>query len=141
MTLTLTLKSFFRPSGDTDRAIGPQHYVAGFESENGEQWGTLVPLEADDVEAVVLRGIALSLSMETDGTFHIEAEGRGDHVNEAIAASSEKARLALGTVVENALQPDLLSMEDDAPGELRVLHSRLSEALARVESAMRNIEE
>ena len=140
MTYTVTLRTFFRSSGETDLTMGPEHYLAGFESEDGEQWGAAVPLEPNDVESVVLHGIVFSLSMETNGTLHIEAEGHGDLVNEAIAASGESARSPLDIVVKNALQPDLLAMEDDALGELIVLRGRLSNALALVEGAMRNVE-
>ena len=141
MTYTVTLRTFFRSSGETDRTAGLEHYLAGFESNDGEQWGAAVPLEADDVDSVVLQGIVFSLSMEADGTLNVEAEGRGDLVNEAIAASGQNARAPLDIIVKNALQPGLLAMEDDALGELRTLHGRLSDALALVENAMRGIEQ
>ena len=103
MTYVVTLRAYFRSSGDTDRTIGPEHYLAGFESEHGEQWGAAVPLDPDDVESVVLGNIALLLSMDADGTIRIEAEGRGDLANEAIAASTDNAQSPLDEIVRNAL--------------------------------------
>ena len=71
----------------------------------------------------------------------IEAEGRSDLVNELIAASGEKARSPLDELVQNALQSDLLAMEDDALGELNALHGRLTSALEFVENAIRSVEQ
>jgi hypothetical protein len=138
MPNTVMLKTFFRSDRARGRETWPERYFAGFESEDGEQWGMSVPLEAEEVEAEVLKGIALSLSSEANGTLQIEAEGRGDNVNEVISSSA--ARSPLDVLIKNALQPDLLSMEDDPLEELRVLQRRLSNALSLVEQAMANYE-
>ena len=139
MSHSVTLKTFFRSDRSGESKFWPERYFAGFESEDGEQWGMSVPLEPDEVEAEVLKGIVLTLSVEANGTLHIEAEGRGDLVNEAISSSTNSP--PLDVIVENALQPDLLAMEDDHLAELRVLQSRLSNALSLVEQAMRTIEQ
>ena len=136
MARTVALTTFFRAEGGGDASVGPERYVAGFENEDGQPWGTAVPLEPDEVEAAVFSNVALSISMEANGTLRIEAEGRGDAANEAIVASSALARLPLDTVVRSALDLDLLAMEDDAARELRVLRSRLEAAIKMVDEAL-----
>lgn len=135
MPLTVTLTTFFRPDGDADPEIGPEQYLAGFEDQDGEPWGLTIPLEPDDVDAAVLSGIAFSISMELNGTLVIEAEGRGDAANEAIAKSGLPARL-IDDIVRTALDPDLVAMEDDPIGELRTLRGRLLEAIELVDQAL-----
>jgi len=141
MPLNVTLATFFRADRNADRTIGPEHYLAGFEDQDGEPWGLIVPLEPDDVEAVVLDGIAFSVSMQLDGTLLIEAEGRGDAANEAILASGSLARAPLDEVVRTALDPDLMAMEDKTVGELRTLRSRLTAALQLVDQALDDAKE
>ena len=136
MARTVALTTFFRAEGGDDASVGPERYVAGFENEDGEPWGTAVPLEPDEVEAAVFSDVAFSISIETNGTLRIEAEGRGDATNEAIMASSALARLPLDSVVRSALDPDLLAMEDDAARELRALHGRLEAAIRMVDEAL-----
>lgn len=136
MARTVALTTFFRAEGGGDASVGPEQYVAGFEDEDGQPWGTAVPLEPDEVEAAVFSNVAFSISMEANGTLRIEAEGRGDAANEAIVASSPLARLPLDTVVRSALDLDLLAMEDDAESELRALHSRLEAAIRIVDEAL-----
>lgn len=141
MPRTVTLKTFFRPSGDANRAVGPERYLAGFEDADGEPWGQAVPLEPDDVEAAVLSALVFSVSMELNGTLVVEVEGRGDGANEAIANSRHQARRPLDAVVRAALDPELLAMEDDALGELSTLRDRLANALRLVENALREGDE
>lgn len=141
MPLTVTLTTFIRPDGDADPTIGPKQYLAGFEDQDGEPWGLTVPLEPDDVDAAVLSEIAFSISMELNGTLLIEAEGRGDAANEAIAESGPPTRLRLDDVVPTALDPNLVAMEDDAIGELRTLRSRLAAALELVDQTLGEAED
>ena len=140
MPLTVILKTFFRPDGDADPAIGPEQYLAGFEDQDGELWGLTIPLEPDDVDAAVLGGITFSISMELDGTLQIEAEGRGDAANEAVVKSGSSARLSLDDVVRAALDPDLIGMEDDPVQELRTLRDRLAAALQLVDQTLGEVE-
>ena len=136
MARTVALTTFFRAEGGGDASVGPERYVAGLEDEDGEPWGTAVPLEPDEVEAAVFSNVAFSISMETNGTLRIEAEGRGDAANEAIVASSALARLPLDTAVRSALDTDLLAMEDGAVTELRALRNRLEAAIRMVDEAL-----
>ena len=80
--------------------------------------------------------------MEANGTLLIEAEGRGDAVNEAIAASGGLACLSLDAVVLQALEPALLAMEDDGAAELhlRTLRRRLETAIQMVDEALGSVE-
>ena len=137
MARTVVLTTFFRAEGGGDASVGPERYVAGFEDEDGEPWGMAVPLEPDEVEAAVFSHVAFSISMETNGTLRIEAEGRGDAANEAMVASSALARLPLDTAARSALDPELLAMEEDAARELRALRSRLEAAIRMVDEALR----
>lgn len=136
MPLTVTLTAYFRPDAAADPLIGPERYVAGFEDPDGEPWGISVPLEPDDVDAVVLAGIAFSISMELDGTLLIEADGRGDAANEAIAKRGHLARLPLDEIVRAALDADLMAMEDNAEAALGTLRGRLLEAIELVDQAL-----
>ena len=80
--------------------------------------------------------------MEANGTLLIEAEGSGDAVNEAIAASGGLARLSLDAVVQQALEPALLAMEDDGAAELllHTLRRRLKTAIRMVDEALGSVE-
>lgn len=76
MPRNVTLNTFFR----ADSTAEPEHYLAGFEDEDGGQWGVAVPLEPEDVEAQILIGIAFSVWMQLDGTLLIEgALQEADH--------------------------------------------------------------
>jgi len=141
MPRNVTLTTFFRADRVADRTIGPEHYLAGFEDEDGDQWGLAVPLEPDDVEAQVLSGIAFTVWMQLDGMLLIEAHGRGDAVNEAILASGGLARRPLDDVIRNALEPHLPTIGDDFVEDLRSLRDRLVAALELVEEVLRDVGE
>ncbi len=55
MTRTIKLETFFEDACTDDRSSEPNQYVAGFKDEDGEPWGVLVPLSADDVDLLVLK--------------------------------------------------------------------------------------
>ena len=99
-----------------------------------------VPLDPDDVDPVVLGDVVFSVVIDTNGVLGIEAQGRTDRVNEQISASGERARSPLDVVVEEALQPDHLAMEDNVRGELDVLRARLARAMKLVDDALRNLD-
>lgn len=141
MPRTITLTTFFRPSDAAGRAVGPEYYLAGFEDTEGEQWGLAVPLEPNDVESAVLGTIAFSVTMELNGALVVEADGRGDAANEAIANFGRQARRPLDAVVREALDPKLLSMEDDVLEDLSTLRDRLANALRLVEDALHKEDE
>ena len=100
----------------------------------------VVPLDPDDVDPVILREIVFSLVVDTTGLIGIEAEGKSDLVNELIASSFKRARSPLDVIVQEALRPDLLAMEDDASGELGELRRRLVHAIELVDEAIRNLD-
>ena len=136
MSQILTLTTYFRARDGDNRAFGSPDYLAGFEDDNGESWGVAVPLEPDDVEPEVLRGVRFSILMGADGSLSIEAEGLGDAAVEAIARSGPMAHPSLDDLVRSALEPKLLAMEDDAEIELKTLQTRLARALALVGEAL-----
>lgn len=140
MSYSVNLRTFFRRADSGMSAPEAGQYLAGFEDLNGERWGMAVPLDPDDVDSVVLDGVVFSLVIDTLGVVGIEAEGRTDCVNELIAASGERARSPLDAIVQDALRPDLLAMEDDARGELNELRARLAHAIELVDNALRNLE-
>ena len=139
MTQTIKLETFFEKVGPDDRSSEPNQYLAGFRDEDGERWGVMVPLNADDVDPIVLGGIVFSLVIDTTGLIVIEAEGRSDRVNDLIASSSGRACLPLDTIVQESLRLDLLAMEDDAQADLSELRTRLVKAIELVDEAIRNL--
>ena len=141
MTRTINLATFFEKAGADERSGASNQYVAGFRDEDGESWGVVVPLDADDVEPIVMRGIAFSLVIDTTGLIGIEAEGKSDRIAELIASSGKRARSPLDTIVEAALRPDLLAMEDEASADLGELRERLVHAIELVDQAIRNLEQ
>ena len=136
MAETVRLKPFFRPERDADPRVGPERYVAGFEDMSGAPWGVSVPLEPHAVEATVLGGMAFSVALAADGTLRVEAEGRSDAVNEAIAASSPDAHGAIDSVVESTLDPALLDRDQETRQALETLRQRLRRALLLVDSVL-----
>mgnify|MGYP000058220046 CR=1 FL=1 len=136
MAETVRLKPFFRPERDADPRVGPERYVAGFEDASGTPWGVTVPLEPHAVEATVLGGIAFSIEMAADGTLRVEADGRSDAANEAIAAARPDGQGAIDTVVESTLDPFLLDLDPETRDELETLRQRLRRALALVDGVL-----
>ncbi len=82
-----------------------------------------------------------SLVVDTAGLLGIEAEGQSDRINELIALSGKRARSPLDTIVQDALRPDLLAMEDDACAELGELRERLVHAIELVDEAILNLDQ
>jgi hypothetical protein len=133
---TVRLKPFFRPERDADPRVGPERYVAGFEDMTGAPWGVSVPLEPHAVEATVLGGIAFSVAMTADGTLRVDAEGRSDAANEAIAAARLAGQGAIDSVVETTLDPTLLDHDPETRRDLETLRHRLRRALALVDGVL-----
>ena len=79
--------------------------------------------------------------IDTTGLIGIEAEGKSDRIAELIASSGKRARSPLDTIVEAALRPDLLAMEDEASADLGELRERLVHAIELVDQAIRNLEQ
>jgi hypothetical protein len=133
---TVRLKPFFRPERDADPRVGPERYVAGFEDMTGAPWGVSVPLEPHAVEATVLGGIAFSVAMAADGTLQVEADGRSDAANEAIAAARPAGQGAIDSLVERTLDPFLLDLDPETRRDLETLRHRLRRALALVDGVL-----
>jgi len=132
--------TFFRAADDeSGDPLGPAAYVTGFEDQDGEPWGMVIPLGPEDVEPVVLSGARFSISMRPDGNLLIEGDGLCDSAIEWISNQGIPAQAAVNELVREALRPDLLAMEDDAPAELRKLRDRLSESLKLVNQALRSL--
>ncbi|MBK1669810.1 hypothetical protein CKO28_17375 [Rhodovibrio sodomensis] len=136
MAETVRLKPFFRPERDTDPRVGPERYVAGFEDMTGVPWGVSVPLAPHAVEATVLGGIAFSVAMAADGTLRVEADGRSDAANEAIAVARPAGQGAIDCVVESTLDPVFLDLDPETRQELETLRHRLRRALALVDGVL-----
>ena len=136
MAENVRLKPFFRSERDADPRVGPERYVAGFEDMSGAPWGVSVPLDPHAVEATVLGGMAFSVAMAADGTLQVEADGRSDAANEAIAAGRPDGQGAIDTLVESTLDPFLLDLDPETRQELERLRHRLRRALALVDGVL-----
>ena len=137
---TVTLRAFFRPLEDElTEKLGPAAYAAGFEDQDGEQWGVMVPLGQEDVELTVLANAQFSVSMQLDGSLLIDADGLSDAANDQISKKGSLAQAAIDELVREALQPKLLTMEDDPQARIRELRHRLKETLALVEKVLQNL--
>lgn len=141
MSHLVTLSTYFRAADEesTD-PLGHTAYVAGFEDQDGEPWGVMIPLGSEDVEPVILANARFSISMRLDGSLLIDANGLSDAAIDRISKEETLAQPALDALVRDALQPEFLAMEDDPKANLQELRQHLKDALALVEEALRNLD-
>jgi hypothetical protein len=105
----------------------------GYTASSG---GTVFSIGAAAVEAAVLRKAQFSPALRPGGTLFAEPAGLEDEIIEAAIAAGDLPEAALSALVAQALAPDLLALEEDAPQELKKLKAELERSLALVESAM-----
>lgn len=107
---------------------GGENYVAKTEENS-------FALPASVVETAVLKKAAISPVLRTDGTVMGEPSGLDDEVIEAALTNGSLKVLSLSALVEQALAPHLLSMEDDPKELIAVIEQELNRARAAVEQA------
>jgi hypothetical protein len=98
--------------------------------------GTVFSIGAAAVEAAVLKKAQFAPVLRLNGAVFAEPEGLEDAVIEAAIAAGDLRETTLSALVTQALAPDLLALEENAPQELKKLKAELQRSLALVESVM-----
>jgi hypothetical protein len=122
---------------------GPLQKLDAFETAENEDrgytassGGTVFAIAAAPVEAAVLKKAQFAPVLRLNGTLFAEPAGLDDAVIEAAIAAGDLREAALSALVTQALAPDLLALEENAPEELEKLKAELERSLALVESVM-----
>lgn len=129
---------FFERFGEGEEGWTGESYVAGLRNPDGKTGGVEVLLPAEIVEQVVFAKSQLSLSLNPDGTFTLQADGLSHDTLDAASRSSITGQ-SLGSLLNECLHPDLVAMEDDAAADLASLRAQLSAGLAMVDRALEEL--
>lgn len=105
----ITVTPFFRPR-DED-ADEPEMYVAGFADEADEVWGTLIPLDAEMVEQVVLGHQTFTVWCNSDG--RIQPQPRSDGLFEELLKKGHLKETPLDELVAQAIEQGRNEPDDD----------------------------
>jgi hypothetical protein len=119
---------FFRPR-DED-AEEQQMYMAGFADEEGETWGTLIPLEAEMVEQAVMRHQTFGLCCDSDG--RIQPQPGSDSLFEHLLEEGQLKETPIDELVAEAIKEGRNEPDNEILGMFETLHERLVRAASAV---------
>ncbi|GLR87697.1 hypothetical protein GCM10007857_44080 [Bradyrhizobium iriomotense] len=124
----IILTPFFRPR-DED-AEEQEMYVAGFVDKEDEAWGTLIPLEAEMVEQVVMGHQTFGVWCDSDGS--IQPQPARDGLFEHLLRKGQLKKTALDELVAEAIEQGRNEPNDDILDMFETLHERLVRAASAV---------
>ena len=120
----IILTPFFQPRDEGAAEQGM--YVAGFADEAGEAWGTLIPLDAEMVEHVVLGQQTLTVWCNSDGC--IQPQPSDDSLFEELLEKGQLKETPLDELVAEAIEQGKNEPNDDILDMFETLHDRLVRA-------------
>lgn len=124
----IVLTPFLRPR-DED-AEEKQMYVAGFVDEDGEPWGTLIPLEAEVVEQAVMGHQTFGVWCNSDGRIQSEPSSYG--LFEYLLEKGQLTETPLDELVAEAIEEGRNEPNDDILDMFETMHERLLRAASAV---------
>ena len=125
---SITLTPFFQSRDEG--AAEQQGYVAGFTDEAGEAWGTLVPLNAEMVEQIVLGHQTFTVWCNSDG--RIQPQPSSDSLFEDLLARGHLKETPVDELVAEAIEQGRNESNDDILDMFETLHERLVRAVSMV---------
>jgi hypothetical protein len=131
------LTPFLEPENPDDHVSA--RYIAGFKNHLGEHWGTVIPLDREHVDRLVLTATRFQPRIEVDGTAQAwpDAEVVDDGVFEAMLKGGLLPMVPLDELVAEAID---LNRNEPSQGEDGVLpdfasmRKRLAHALQLVDA-------
>ena len=120
----IVLTPFFQPRDEG--AAEQRMYVAGFEDEAGEAWGTLIPLDAETVEHAVLGHQTFPVWCNSDG--RIQPQPSSDSLFEELLEKGQLEETPLDELVAEAIEQGKNEPNDDIFDMFETLHERLVRA-------------
>ncbi|MGJ4972880.1 hypothetical protein ACQR1N_31090 [Bradyrhizobium sp. HKCCYLRH1073] len=124
----IVLTPFFRPRDEDVEE--QQMYMAGFVDEEGETWGTLIPLEAEMVEQAVIRHQTFGVWCDSDG--RIQPQPSGDGLFEHLLAKGRLKDKPIDELVAEAIEEGRNEPDDEILDMFETLHERLVRAAGAV---------
>ncbi|UPK31524.1 hypothetical protein IVB26_41695 (plasmid) [Bradyrhizobium sp. 195] len=107
-------------------AVEQRTYVAGFADQEGEAWGTLVPLDAEMVENAVLGQQTFTVWCNSDGC--IQPQPTSDGLFEELLEKGQLKDAPLDELVAEAIEQGKNEPNDDILDMFETLHDRLGRA-------------
>ncbi len=105
-------------------------YMAGFVDEQGETWGTQVPLEAGLVEQAVMSHQTFGVWCNSDGRIH--PQPRSDGLFEHLLEKGQLEETPIDELVADAIEEGRNEPDDEILDMLQILHKRLVRAASAV---------
>lgn len=130
MKRTLTVTPYFNLSADGEQ------YIAGLRDDHGRVVGVGTQLDAAAVELIILGKARLGISIAPNGVLSVSADGLSDNVWEAAQTGQIFKSIALSDAVRAALDPELLTPDDDAGEDLIALCRELERSLDMAKAAV-----
>ena len=120
----IVLTPFLQPRDEG--AAEQRMYVAGFADEEGEAWGTLIPLDAETVEHAVLGHQTFTVWCNSDG--RIQPQPNSDDLYEELLEKGQLKETPLDELVAEAIEQGKNEPNDDILDMFETLHDRLVRA-------------
>jgi hypothetical protein len=131
---SLALSAFFEVSDGLTSQDDVGGYFAGLRDANGEPWVQLT-LDEVVVEATLLARAEMTIALDHRGYLTVDPAGWSDAAVDQAHKAGHLPRIALQQLVEDAVTPEILGMEDDPAATLEVLRQQLLAALAHTDAA------
>ncbi|WP_208758084.1 hypothetical protein [Bradyrhizobium zhanjiangense] len=105
-------------------------YVTGFVDEEGESWGTLIPLEAEMVEQAVMGHQTFGVWCNSDG--RIQSKPSSYRLFEFFLEKGQLKETPLDELIAEAIEEGRNEAHDDILDMFETLHERLLRAASAV---------
>ena len=105
-------------------------YMAGFADEEGETWGTLIPLDAEIVEQAVMRHQTFGVRCDSDG--RIQPQPSSDGLFEHLLEKGQLKERPVDELVAEAIEEGRNEPDNEILDMFETLHERLVRAAGAV---------
>lgn len=134
------LRPYFGSGEETENILSAgADYVAGLRGTEEDACEVHFKLSAPEIETVVLARAQLLVELDPDGRIYIQPMGLSDEAINAAIKAGHLPSTSVRSLVEAALVPDELRMEDAPLEALASLREQLVDALAMVDGAMSSL--
>jgi hypothetical protein len=130
----LAFSAFFEVSDVVTLRGDEGGYLAGLRDANGEPWIQLT-LDEVIVETTLLARAEMAIALDHRGFVTLDPAGWSDAAVDQAHKAGYLPRISLQQLVEDAVNPEALRMEDDPAASLALLRQHLLAALALTDAA------
>ena len=140
MSDVIHLRPYFATAEDAGGILGAgADYVAGLRGAEDSMCEVRFKLSAPEIETVVLARAQLLVELDPDGRIYIQPMGLSDEAIDVALKAGHLPTTSLRSLVEAALAPEDLRMEDAPLEALASLRAQLVDALSMVNGAMASV--